>query len=504
MISAMGKDRDIGNWIRGLLSQATTAGADRIIVRDEEDHLSYEFQQARQLVFQSTTVGIALRDISPWIESRIPFVVTDTVPAYGVTVGGQLNTFKLVSTSRLRGGETLALSDFNRIPVEQSWNLLFGEGVVNPPWDRIESLKKGLVIVVSPNERHLRSSLGCILSRCDASSYGILSDSSPVPVVIDDASRALTVIGITGCDPVEALLRFRNKAFQMLLPEIAAVICMGFVPKICPDCARPTVVPPHILNQIPQFLKPDSFDSYKVGRGCDACGQSGHVGSMAVASFASVDAPLKELIHSGDAMSVVRYIHPRGGVPLVEGLLKLAELGITTFEGLELFSRTISSAFERWYSNKGGEIQGDWKKDESLPIPFDDEPEEKDDGFLLIVEDDSDQRQILRSVLEGSNYRVKDVEDGQEALVAMRHEIPRLIVCDLMMPNIDGTKLVEEVRADARLKHVPILILTVIADKEKEYSLLELGADDYCEKTIQRKILLKRIENLLRRSERPF
>ena len=77
-----------------------------------------------------------------------------------------------------------------------------------------------------------------------------------------------------------------------------------------------------------------------------------------------------------------------------------------------------------------------------------------------------------------------------------------MIVSDLMMPNMDGAELVGKLKSHPTFRRIPVLILTVISDSDKEYTLLDLGADDYCEKTIQRKILLKRIENLIRRSRR--
>ena len=68
------------------------------------------------------------------------------------------------------------------------------------------------------------------------------------------------------------------------------------------------------------------------------------------------------------------------------------------------------------------------------------------------------------------------------------------------MPKMDGSDLVKRLKNDSKLKEIPILVLTVISDVDKEYALLTLGADDYCEKTIQRKILLRRVENLLKRA----
>lgn len=103
-------------------------------------------------------------------------------------------------------------------------------------------------------------------------------------------------------------------------------------------------------------------------------------------------------------------------------------------------------------------------------------------------------------VLRTSDYEVLTATDGVEALnVLSQNKQPDLIISDIMMPNMDGVQLVQKLRGDEKYKSLPIMILTVIEDSEKEYELLSLGADEYCEKTVQRKILLKRIENLLKR-----
>lgn len=121
--------------------------------------------------------------------------------------------------------------------------------------------------------------------------------------------------------------------------------------------------------------------------------------------------------------------------------------------------------------------------------------------LVMIVEDDKDQRGIIELVLKDNDYEVVVAEDGIEALRILGRVRPDLIISDLMMPNLDGTELVKRLKSDKRLSKIPVLILTVLSDMEKEYKLLALGVDDYCEKTVQRNILLKRVENLIRRSK---
>ncbi|WKZ57317.1 MAG: response regulator [Bdellovibrionota bacterium] len=116
---------------------------------------------------------------------------------------------------------------------------------------------------------------------------------------------------------------------------------------------------------------------------------------------------------------------------------------------------------------------------------------------ILLVEDDVDQRSILQTYLKKLGYEVHAAEDGLRALSLLQHLVPDLIITDLMMPNMDGAEFITQVRRESRFAGVPILVLTVVEDDERELNALELGADDYCEKTMQRRLLVKRIERLL-------
>ena len=121
--------------------------------------------------------------------------------------------------------------------------------------------------------------------------------------------------------------------------------------------------------------------------------------------------------------------------------------------------------------------------------------------YIILAEDDADQRTLMAMLLVAQKYEVKAVNDGAEALVAIKERHPSLLITDLMMPNMDGFQLVTALKEDLCTADIPILVLTVLDDPDKEYQLLSLGVDDYCEKTVQKKIILKRIENLLARTK---
>jgi CheY-like chemotaxis protein len=97
---------------------------------------------------------------------------------------------------------------------------------------------------------------------------------------------------------------------------------------------------------------------------------------------------------------------------------------------------------------------------------------------LLLAEDNAEMRTYLRQLLAG-RYRVIAVDNGRAALEAARQELPDVILSDVMMPGLDGLTLVEILKSDEALRHIPVVLLTARAAKDAAVSALEAGADDY-------------------------
>jgi len=115
---------------------------------------------------------------------------------------------------------------------------------------------------------------------------------------------------------------------------------------------------------------------------------------------------------------------------------------------------------------------------------------------ILVVDDDPHIRELLQFYLYRENYRVLEAADGKEALNILDAEDIHLVIVDIMMPNMDGYQLCEEIRS---VYDLPVLMLTAkgeIADKEKAY---QAGTDDYVVKPFEPKEVLFRIQALLRR-----
>ena len=116
---------------------------------------------------------------------------------------------------------------------------------------------------------------------------------------------------------------------------------------------------------------------------------------------------------------------------------------------------------------------------------------------ILVVDDDKNTRRLYKAVLESENYTVYTAENGEEALGLMDREHIDLVVLDVMMPKMDGWEVVREIRKESK---VPIIMLTAKSDERDEALGFELGVDDYVSKPFSPKILVARVEALLRRS----
>jgi signal transduction histidine kinase/DNA-binding response OmpR family regulator len=137
-------------------------------------------------------------------------------------------------------------------------------------------------------------------------------------------------------------------------------------------------------------------------------------------------------------------------------------------------------------------------QDVNVPSPSPAHPaEDTDIPLLLLVEDNPDLRTYMRTFL-GEQYRILEAMDGQDGLCQAFEHIPDLVVCDVMMPRLNGFAFCKTLKTDIRTSHIPVVILTAKATLKDRLEGLELGADDYLSKPFNRNELLVRVQNLLK------
>lgn len=117
---------------------------------------------------------------------------------------------------------------------------------------------------------------------------------------------------------------------------------------------------------------------------------------------------------------------------------------------------------------------------------------------ILVVDDESRMRKLVRDFLEREGFAVIEAGDGQEAVeIFYENKEIALIILDVMMPHMDGWETCREIRKDSK---VPIIMLTARSEERDELQGFELGVDEYISKPFSPKILVARVEAILRRT----
>ena len=120
---------------------------------------------------------------------------------------------------------------------------------------------------------------------------------------------------------------------------------------------------------------------------------------------------------------------------------------------------------------------------------------------ILVVDDDPNQRMLVRLRLEAEGYRVREASDGEEALESIREEQPGVVLLDVMMPRMDGHETSKAIKTNPLTEHIPIIMLTAKGDVRDRVDGLDKGADDYLSKPFDPRELVARVRASMRVKE---
>jgi two-component system, cell cycle response regulator DivK len=116
---------------------------------------------------------------------------------------------------------------------------------------------------------------------------------------------------------------------------------------------------------------------------------------------------------------------------------------------------------------------------------------------ILVVEDQEDNRQIVRDLLTTTDYEVIEAENGEEALAAIAKQQPDLILMDIQLPMMDGYEATRRIKADPALRAIPIIAVTSYALSGDEEKARAAGCDDFVPKPFSPRQLLAKIQKYL-------
>src|SRR5881396_455882 len=120
---------------------------------------------------------------------------------------------------------------------------------------------------------------------------------------------------------------------------------------------------------------------------------------------------------------------------------------------------------------------------------------------ILVIEDEPEMRRNITALLRYHDYEPIEAENGRKGVELARRERPDLILCDVMMPELDGHGVLQALQQEAELALIPFVFLTAKGDKDHLRSGMNLGADDYLTKPVANLELVRAIEARLRRAQ---
>ncbi|MCB0478585.1 MAG: response regulator [Crocinitomicaceae bacterium] len=119
---------------------------------------------------------------------------------------------------------------------------------------------------------------------------------------------------------------------------------------------------------------------------------------------------------------------------------------------------------------------------------------------IAVIEDNLEMRENIAELLELSNYNVVTASDGKQGVELVKSELPDLVICDIMMPGLDGYSVLYMLGQDPNTKNIPFLFLSAKADKDDFRKGMNLGADDYLTKPFTEMDLLNTVEKRIQKS----
>jgi CRP/FNR family cyclic AMP-dependent transcriptional regulator len=120
---------------------------------------------------------------------------------------------------------------------------------------------------------------------------------------------------------------------------------------------------------------------------------------------------------------------------------------------------------------------------------------------ILLIEDNSDIRENMGEIMELAGYNVLLAPDGKQGVRLANEHLPDIIICDIMMPELDGYGVIHMLQKNEATKHIPFIFLTAKAERSEMRRGMEMGADDYITKPFSGTELLAAIESRLKKAD---
>jgi type IV pilus assembly protein PilB len=291
----------------------------------------------------------------------------------------------------------------------------------------------------------------------------------------------------------------------LLAASLAGIVAQRLVRRPCPSCAVPQAPHADVVEKAGGWSQLPASATWLAGSGCQACGQSGLKGRIAIQEVLPVSDEVRDLISSRAAEHMIRRAARRAGMrTLLDDGIDKAARGLTTLDEVvrAVSHEELARAAEVVWTS-GFEAHPAVAGAPDAEAAAASAPGTPDGGArkrVLVVEDSPTVLQVVKYFLELEGFEVIVAENGVQGLERALEDLPDVVVSDVRMPGMGGVPMVKALRGDRRMEHVRILMLTSEGSVESETEGLEAGADDYIVKPVEPRRLAARVKALLARS----
>jgi type II secretory ATPase GspE/PulE/Tfp pilus assembly ATPase PilB-like protein/ActR/RegA family two-component response regulator len=277
-------------------------------------------------------------------------------------------------------------------------------------------------------------------------------------------------------DAVSAIARLADLGLQYstIAQTMRGAIAQRLLRRVCASCGEP--VRGKLTPDEQRLTERHGMEPVVRAVGCTECGFTGYRGRLPVNEVLIGGPRMQQAIEQRKGWATLMRVAQQGGMrTLHEVGLEWVTQGRTTLVEVE---RVLGQGLD----DIAGEV-------------------ETGPPRILLVDDDEQARTLMRSLLERDGYAVDDAEDGNRAIDILKEDHDyQLVILDLAMPGLDGRQVLDQIRGSVETAALPVLIRTGTGSNELEAELLEAGADDYVEKSVDANRFMARVHAVLRRA----
>lgn len=285
----------------------------------------------------------------------------------------------------------------------------------------------------------------------------------------------LVLATIHANDAVSAVARLADLGLQYstIASTLRGAIAQRLMRKVCSACAEP--VRGVLTPEEERLAEKNGMEPVVRAVGCNECGFTGYKGRLPVNEVLMSGPRFQAAVEARKGWKTLNSICIQGGMrPMLQVALEWVSMGKTTLVEVE---RALGE-------------QG-----------IDDSDQDEGPARILVVDDDAEARLLHRTLLTQEGYLVEEAKDGYTALDMLKEDNEfNLIILDLAMPGIDGREVLARIRGSRDTQALPVLISTGTGDEHTETELLEMGADDYLDKSATSARFMAHVRAVLRRA----